>query len=234
MSAASTGIASTITEDTVSNGQGRPPWPPQGNPARAVAPPAKPIGPLGMLAIAVGVGVFGYYVLDGHSHECTSCGNRWRHLGAFNFGDATAHKCRECGTIQWWKDGFQHVFRDPSRDSPSLVPPPPPQQWPQQPQAQPPTREELPPAVYAPRPTYPQPQRVFPQAQPALPSQAQPALPSQAQPALPSQAQLALPSQVQAQPALPQARQEIRALPSQEVPSGPLAALMRGVRGFLL
>ncbi len=82
------------------------------------APPAKSIGTLGVLAIAVGVGVLGYYMLDGHSHTCEACGHRWRHLGAFNFGDATAHTCRQCGTVQWWKDGFQHVFRDPTYEAP--------------------------------------------------------------------------------------------------------------------
>jgi hypothetical protein len=76
-------------------------------------PPAKSIGTLGVLAIAAGVGVLGYFMLDGHSHSCEACGHRWRHLGAFNLGDATAHTCKKCGTVQWWKDGFQHVFRDP-------------------------------------------------------------------------------------------------------------------------
>jgi len=88
-------------------------------------PPSKSIGTLGVLAIAVGVGVLGYYMLDGHTHTCEACGNRWRHLGAFNMGDAEAHTCGKCGTVQWWKDGFQHVFRDPSVPSIYTAPPPP-------------------------------------------------------------------------------------------------------------
>ena len=81
-------------------------------------PPKKSIGTFGILAIAAGVGVLGYYMLDGHAHVCESCGHKWRHLGAFNFGDPKAHACKQCGTIQWWKDGFQHVFRDPTYESP--------------------------------------------------------------------------------------------------------------------
>ncbi len=86
-------------------------------------PPSKSIGTLGVLAIAVGVGVLGYYMLDGHTHTCEACGNRWRHLGAFNMGDPEAHTCERCGTVQWWKDGFQHVFRDPSYAAPRQVVP---------------------------------------------------------------------------------------------------------------
>jgi len=78
---------------------------------------------VGVIAIAVGVGVLGYYMLDGHSHRCEACGYRWRHLGAFNFGDPTAHTCKQCGTVQWWKDGFQHVFRDPTYVPPSAAAP---------------------------------------------------------------------------------------------------------------
>ena len=90
----------------------RPPWEtPRASPP--VAAPTKSIGTLGVLAIAAGVGVLGYFMLDGHSHVCEACGHRWRHLGAFNLGDARAHTCKKCGTTQWWKDGFQHVFRDP-------------------------------------------------------------------------------------------------------------------------
>lgn len=82
------------------------------------APPAgKSIGVLGVLAIAVGAGVLGYYMLDGHTHTCEACGHRWRHLGAFNFGDPVAHTCKQCGTVQWWKDGFQQVFRDPRNET---------------------------------------------------------------------------------------------------------------------
>ena len=72
---------------------------------------------LGVLAIAVGVGVLGYYALDGHSHVCESCGHRWRHLGVFSLGDPGAHTCK-CGTVQWWKDGAAHVFRDVLRQPP--------------------------------------------------------------------------------------------------------------------
>jgi hypothetical protein len=91
-------------------------------------PPAKKsIGVFGILAIAAGVGVFGYFMLDGHAHQCDGCGHRWRHLGAFNFGDPAAHTCAWCGTVQWWKDGFQHVFRDPSQPQYGTPPPPPPQ-----------------------------------------------------------------------------------------------------------
>jgi len=70
---------------------------------------------LGTIAIAVGVGVLGYYMLDGHSHTCESCGHRWRHLGVINVGDPGSHTCGKCGTVQWWKDGVPHVFRDSIR-----------------------------------------------------------------------------------------------------------------------
>lgn len=86
------------------------------------APPPPSIGNmLGVLAIAVGVSVLGYYVLDGHSHTCESCGNSWRHLGVFNVGDPGAHACGKCGTVQWWKDGTAHVFRDVLRQPPPTV-----------------------------------------------------------------------------------------------------------------
>jgi len=74
---------------------------------------SKSIGPLGVVAIAFGVGLIGAYMLDLHGHTCEVCGHRWRHLGAFNLGDPVAHTCRKCGTVQWWKDGIQQVFRDP-------------------------------------------------------------------------------------------------------------------------
>jgi hypothetical protein len=85
-------------------------------------PPAKPIGTLGKIAIAVGVGVLGYYLLDGHGHTCEGCGHRWRHLGAFNFGEVPAHTCKVCGTVQFWKDGFKHVFPDPAQRFASNAP----------------------------------------------------------------------------------------------------------------
>ena len=72
---------------------------------------------LSTIALALGVGVLGYYMLDGHSHTCESCGHRWRHLGVFNHGDPDAHACK-CGTVQWWKDGTAHVFRDVLRQPP--------------------------------------------------------------------------------------------------------------------
>jgi hypothetical protein len=97
----------------------RPPWETSSwRSFRAPAPevrPDKSIGTLGVIAIAIGVAAFGAYALDLHSHVCEACGNRWRHLGAFNMGDPVAHTCKQCGTVQWWKDGFQHVFRDPSQ-----------------------------------------------------------------------------------------------------------------------
>lgn len=82
-------------------------------------PPGSAIGAfgsaLGTVAIAVGVGVLGAYMLDLHTHMCEGCGNRWRHLGAFNIGDPVSHTCRKCGTVQWWKDGVPHVFRSALR-----------------------------------------------------------------------------------------------------------------------
>ena len=85
------------------------------------APPPSIGSMLGVLAIAVGVGVLGAYMLDMHSHTCEACGTRWRHLGAFNVGDPGAHTCGKCGTVQWWKDGAAHVFRDVLRHPPPKV-----------------------------------------------------------------------------------------------------------------
>jgi hypothetical protein len=81
------------------------------------APPSKPLGTLAVLAIVVGIGALGAYALDLHAHTCEACGHRWRHLGAFNLGDPTSHTCK-CGTVQWWKDGIPHVFRDALRIAP--------------------------------------------------------------------------------------------------------------------
>ena len=78
---------------------------------------------LGVIAIEVGVGVFGAYMLDMHSHTCEACGNRWRHLGAFNVGDPESHTCGKCGTVQWWKDGVPHVFRSALFQPPPKVMP---------------------------------------------------------------------------------------------------------------
>ena len=87
------------------------------------APPPSIGKMLSVVAIAIGVGVLGYYALDGHSHACESCGHRWRHLGVFNLGDPGAHTCEKCGTVQWWKDGAAHVFRDVLREPPPAVQP---------------------------------------------------------------------------------------------------------------
>lgn len=75
---------------------------------------------LGTVAIAIGVGVLGAYMLDLHTHTCDACGYRWRHLGAFNVGDADSHTCGNCGVVQWWKDGVPHVFRS-SLQAPSAT-----------------------------------------------------------------------------------------------------------------
>src|SRR5574341_654615 len=84
--------------------------------AAASLPEAPSIGNmLGTIALAIGVGVLGYYALDGHSHTCEACGHRWRHLGVLNLGDPVAHSCARCGTVQWWKDGVPHVFREALR-----------------------------------------------------------------------------------------------------------------------
>ena len=83
------------------------------------------ISTLGTVALVIGAGALGYYMLDGHSHCCESCGHTWRHLGVFNFGDPGAHSCCKCGTTQWWKDGVQQVFKDALREPPkppTLVP----------------------------------------------------------------------------------------------------------------
>lgn len=77
---------------------------------------------LSAIAIAVGVGALGLYMLDIHSHRCEACGNRWRHLGAFNVGSPAAHSCSSCGTVQWFKDGVPHVFRDVLRQPPKPTP----------------------------------------------------------------------------------------------------------------
>ena len=85
-----------------------PPW--KSFDPRSVPPPSPGVGTLGVIAIAFGIGVLGAYALDLHSHTCCACGRKWRHLGAFNLGDPTAHTCT-CGAVQYWKDGIPHVFR---------------------------------------------------------------------------------------------------------------------------
>lgn len=90
--------------------------------ARRMQPPptATPSfgGTIGILALALSMGVIGAYMLDLHAHTCESCGNKWRHLGAFNIGDPGSHTCARCGTVQWWKDGVPHVFRNSIRNPP--------------------------------------------------------------------------------------------------------------------
>jgi hypothetical protein len=75
-------------------------------------------GTFGALAIAVGVGVLGAYMLDLHGHTCVQCGRRWRHFGAFNFGDEQSHTCT-CGQVQWWKCGMPHVLHGSQFASPA-------------------------------------------------------------------------------------------------------------------
>jgi hypothetical protein len=87
-------------------------------------PPPTSVGKMiTVVALAIGVGVLGYYMLDGHTHTCEACGERWRHLGAFNLGDPGAHTCGKCGTVQWWKDGVPHVFRSVLRSPPPKIMP---------------------------------------------------------------------------------------------------------------
>ena len=97
-------------------------------PRRSFQEPPTPPPPsfgsmLGVIALAFGVGALGYYMFDGHAHTCEGCGTKWRHLGAFNVGDPAAHSCQKCGTVQWWKDGVPHVFRDVLRQPPPKVMP---------------------------------------------------------------------------------------------------------------
>jgi hypothetical protein len=66
---------------------------------------------LGALAVVVGIGALGAYMLDLHGHTCDRCGGRWRHFGAFNLGDEQSHTCSSCGEVQWWKCGVPHVLR---------------------------------------------------------------------------------------------------------------------------
>jgi len=70
------------------------------------------IGTLGVLAIAFGIGVLGAYMLDLHGHTCCRCGHKWRHLGALNVGNESSHTCSRCGTVQWWKNGVPHAWRE--------------------------------------------------------------------------------------------------------------------------
>lgn len=86
------------------------------------APAKKPIGAIGTIALVIGAGALTVYMLDLHSHRCEVCNYKWSHLGAFNLGSASAHSCKVCGTTQWFKDGVQHVFRDPLHSTPSSAP----------------------------------------------------------------------------------------------------------------
>ena len=95
-----------------------PPVPPAKKPPRD---PNSAASMLGTIALAIGVGVLGAYTLDLHSHKCEACGHKWRHLGVFNLGDPNAHACKNCGTVQWYKDGIPHVFRSAMREAPPNV-----------------------------------------------------------------------------------------------------------------
>lgn len=92
-------------------------------------PPPKPkqglqIGMLGGLAIAIGVGAIGAYMLDLHGHQCGSCGSKWKHFGAFNLGDVASHTCSSCGQVQWWKSGAPHVLHGSQFADRDGAPPP--------------------------------------------------------------------------------------------------------------
>jgi hypothetical protein len=142
--------------------------------------------PLGALALVVGIGAVGGFLLDWHRHTCESCGRRWSHLGAFNLGDEDSHTCSRCGEVQWFKDGARHVLHESANvELPSPAEPP----HMAQPQWQPVTPQPLPVAGYpqpyvAPYPyaappqsslyppyMTPQPQAMPPAAYPVLPAQ---------------------------------------------------------------
>ena len=72
----------------------------------------------GLLIAGLGVVTIGY-MLDWHGHSCV-CGRRWRHFGAFNFGDEQSHTCT-CGQVQWWKCGMPHVLRGSQFVGPAAV-----------------------------------------------------------------------------------------------------------------
>jgi len=82
-------------------------------------------GTLSTLALLVGIGVLGAYMLDLHGHTCDRCGRRWRHFGAFNFGDTESHTCTRCGQVQWWKCGAPHVLQGSQYAVPPGYAPPP-------------------------------------------------------------------------------------------------------------
>src|SRR4029077_19202209 len=103
-----------------------PQWPsfPQSAPRRSSqespAKSTKSLGVFGTLALVVGAGGLGAYMLDLHTHKCEKCGKSWRHLGAFNLGDEASHTCPCCGQVQWWKCGAPHVLQG----SQFVMPPP--------------------------------------------------------------------------------------------------------------
>lgn len=68
-------------------------------------------GPLGVIAIALGVGIIAGYTLDIHSHRCDRCSRKWWHFGMFNLGDESAHRCPNCGAVQWWKSSVPAELR---------------------------------------------------------------------------------------------------------------------------
>lgn len=85
----------------------------QSAPSSQSTPPksTKPMGMFATIALLVGAGALGAYMLDLHGHTCDKCGQRWRHFGAFNLGDEDSHTCARCGQVQWWKCGAPHVLR---------------------------------------------------------------------------------------------------------------------------
>lgn len=118
----------------------RRPWqqPPRRAPAPQQPPQESGLGVLGGLAIALGLGALGAYMLDWHRHSCP-CGYRWSHFGAFNMNDEASHRCSACGQVQWWKCGAPHVLTfgegstqppgqpsQPSQLRSTMLPPPPP------------------------------------------------------------------------------------------------------------
>lgn len=96
------------------------PGTPTGRPPQGASPPST--GVFSSLAILVGVGVLGAYMLDLHAHTCEGCGKRWRHFGAFNFDDEESHTCTRCGQVQWWRGGAPHVRRGSQFAMPARVP----------------------------------------------------------------------------------------------------------------
>ena len=93
------------------------------------APPPKPPSALASFgtvlttaALAVGGAMLAAHMFDLHKHTCDGCGHSWRHLGAFNVGDPISHTCKQCGVVQWWKDGVPHVFRSSLQPLQAMTP----------------------------------------------------------------------------------------------------------------